>query len=347
MEKGKAPASTITSSFQNLALSSSSKHNSSITPASFNFRVLPPKKVKLPSLVSLCITVIGKHLQDLIPELAEIAIAFPTHVKMAIAAIARRRKLLDDEVILSLADSTWEFLDISYSDVSDSGLAKVAEICSQLRAVDISGCSRITPNGVTQLVQHCHSLEILRCGGCPQSEHTARICLGLFKPVLKNVEEDLWEELDMTEITHGGQSLQWLVWPKIDPDCLKNFSSECPRVKVNPQPSPFGFKGVFVPKEALPDTVLDGHLVEDIDSSIWASCRTTTTILPPVSDPSELSMAEKFRLAFVERDTRLAPKRAKNARQHQRRAEREWMMSAEAKAIALASRANKSLRGRH
>ena len=135
--------------------------------------------------------------------------------------------------------------------------------------------------------------------------------------------------------------------PKIDPDCLKNFSSECPRVKVNPQPSPFGFKGVFVPKEALPDTVLDGHLVEDIDSSIWASCRTTTTILPPVSDPSELSMAEKFRLAFVERDTRLAPKRAKNARQHQRRAEREWMMSAEAKAIALASRANKSLRGRH
>lgn len=56
---------------------------------------------------------------------------------MAIAAIARRRKLLDDEVILSLADSTWEILDISYSDVSDSGLAKVAEICSQLRAVDI------------------------------------------------------------------------------------------------------------------------------------------------------------------------------------------------------------------
>ena len=46
------------------------------------FAVLPPKKVKLPSLVSLCITVIGKHLQDLIPELAEIAIAFPTHVKV-------------------------------------------------------------------------------------------------------------------------------------------------------------------------------------------------------------------------------------------------------------------------
>jgi hypothetical protein len=29
---------------------------------------------------------------------------------MAIAAIARRRRLLNDEVIISLADSSWKFL---------------------------------------------------------------------------------------------------------------------------------------------------------------------------------------------------------------------------------------------
>jgi len=56
---------------------------------------------------------------------------------MAIAAIARRRKLLNDGVIISLADASWETLDISYSEVSDFGLAKVAEICTSLRAVDI------------------------------------------------------------------------------------------------------------------------------------------------------------------------------------------------------------------
>uniref|UniRef100_A0A2P2JST6 RNI-like superfamily protein n=1 Tax=Rhizophora mucronata TaxID=61149 RepID=A0A2P2JST6_RHIMU len=56
---------------------------------------------------------------------------------MAIAAIAKRRKLLNDEVIISLADSSWEILDISGSDVTDSGLAKVAESCKFLRAVDI------------------------------------------------------------------------------------------------------------------------------------------------------------------------------------------------------------------
>lgn len=118
---------------------------------------------------------------------------------------------------------------------------------------------------------------------------------------------------------------------------------------MNPQPSPFGFTGVRIPREALPDVVLDGHVVEDIDSSTWASTTIRPTrVLSLVSNPSELSMAEKFRQAFVERDTRLAPKRAKNARQHQRRVEREWMlMSAEAKAIALASRATQSLRRRN
>lgn len=53
------------------------------------------------------------------------------------AAIARRRRLLNDDVIISLAESSWEILDISYSDVSDFGLAKVADICKSLRAVDI------------------------------------------------------------------------------------------------------------------------------------------------------------------------------------------------------------------
>lgn len=52
-------------------------------------------------------------------------------------AIARRRKLLKDDVIIALADESWDVLDLSASDVSDLGLAKVAEICGSLRAVDI------------------------------------------------------------------------------------------------------------------------------------------------------------------------------------------------------------------
>lgn len=56
---------------------------------------------------------------------------------MALTAIAKRRKLLNDDVILALADSSWEIVDISGSDVSDFGLSEVAKICKYLKAVDI------------------------------------------------------------------------------------------------------------------------------------------------------------------------------------------------------------------
>ena len=39
--------------------------------------------------------------------------------QMAMAAVARRRKLLNNEVIVYLADNSWEILDNSSSDVSD------------------------------------------------------------------------------------------------------------------------------------------------------------------------------------------------------------------------------------
>lgn len=56
---------------------------------------------------------------------------------MAITAIARRRKLLNDDVIIALAESSWEFLDLSDSEVTDIGLLKVINICKHVRAMDI------------------------------------------------------------------------------------------------------------------------------------------------------------------------------------------------------------------
>lgn len=133
--------------------------------------------------------------------------------------------------------------------------------------------------------------------------------------------------------------------PKIDKDSLESLSAECPRIILNPKPSPLGYRGVEVPVEALGSVPLDDRVVKDIDPKTWAVSgfiqRTSQSVLNP-SD--ELPMAERFRLAFVERDARLAPKRAKNARQHQRRLERERVMtSTRAKAMAFASQASKSL----
>ncbi|MBA0580318.1 hypothetical protein Gorai_022543 [Gossypium raimondii] len=322
MEKGKSARQAVEISLKKLDLNADRNFKSSRLIPSLHSSKLRIEKTKPPSLVSLCLGVIGRHLEEIIEDLSEIAVNFPADIKIPLAAIARRRKLLNDDVIVSLADSSWEILDLSGSDVSNFGLAKVAEMCKSLRAVDIRGC--------------------------PSSESTARRCLGILKPKLNDVEGDSWEELDTMEIGHGAQSLRWLVWPKIDEDSLEMLSAECPRIIVNPKPSLFCFKGTEVPREAFPDVALDDPIVEDIYPKTWSICRSMPkAISPSLSSANEVSIAEKFRLAFVERDTRLAPKRAKNARQHQRRAEREWMMtSTRAKALALASKATKSLHGR-
>ncbi|WCJ32936.1 RNI-like superfamily protein [Euphorbia peplus] len=335
MEKGKAASEGITDSIKKLNL------NSKTHPPS-RFRRL---KNQPPSLVSLCLEVVGLNLEDILPDLPQIASGFPPHIKMAIAAISRRRKLLNDDVIVTLADTSWEILDVSGSDVSDSGLIQVAQICSSLRAVDISRCSNVTAAGVSELIRHCKSLQTLRCGGCPRSDHTARNCLCLLKPKLNDVEGDSWEEFDAAEIDYGAESLRWLVWPKIDKNSLETLTNECPRILVNPKSSPLGFRGVQIPREAMSDNTLDELIVKDINPKTWATCGLRPKpVVPCIPNSTELSMAEKFRLAFVERDTRLAPKRAKNARQHQRRAEREWMMmDTTAKAVALASKASKKL----
>ncbi|CAM8952957.1 unnamed protein product [Rhodiola kirilowii] len=305
---------------------------------------LPFSKRKAPALLSLCLGVVGKHFEDIMLDLGEIAVNFPADVKMAMVAIARRRKLLTDYVLISLIDTSWEILDLCGSDVSDIGLTKVAEICKSLRAVDISRCGKATVVGVSALFQCCSSLVTLRCGGCLRSDNTMRRCLGLLKPQLTPVEEDTWEEIDAMEFTHGAQSLRWLVWPTIDPESLESLSTECPRITVNPTPSTSPFREIRFPKEVSPDVALDDFVVQDIDPKTWSVWGHVPKAEPsPSSNPNELSIAEKFRLAFAERDARLAPKRAKNARQHLRRSAREWMKDTDAKAIVLASQLSKSL----
>jgi hypothetical protein len=42
-----------------------------------------PGKSKPPSLLSLCLGVVGKNLQDIIAHLSDISIAFPPHIKVS------------------------------------------------------------------------------------------------------------------------------------------------------------------------------------------------------------------------------------------------------------------------
>ncbi|KAL6873751.1 hypothetical protein ACP4OV_013833 [Aristida adscensionis] len=344
MDKGKSVVAELAASLSDVHVTPPQRPRSLLPPANFYF---PSKKAKPRKLVSLCLGILGQHLEDIVSDISEFSAFFPPHIKLAIMSIARRRRLLNDEVLISLAESTWEILDISGSEVTDVGLATVANLCSNLRAVDISRCERITTAGVSEIVRHCQSLEILRCGGCPRSEFTARRCVNILKPKLNTLEEDSWEELDTVNIGGGAESLRWLVWPKIDVDSKATLNAECPRITVNPQPSLFDLSGSKVPSEALAIIPLDHSVVEDIDPKTWAvSAAPRREVAPPNPNaPPEIPIAERFRLAYVEREARLAPKRAKRERQQRRRAEREYVMTdINARSIALAAQASRNLR---
>ncbi|CAM6116573.1 unnamed protein product [Calypogeia fissa] len=303
------------------------------------------------SLVSLCVGNLGSHLEDIHDEVHLFAPACPAPIKASLLAIARRRGLLSDQLLVALADESWEILDVSGSDVTDASMQRVAELCPRLQAVDISRCSRLTPLAVRSLVQHCPAIHTLRWGGTSMSNATARSALSYILPKLNlNEEAESWEELDTKRVGKGVQALRWLVWPSIDSKSSERLEMECPRVVVNPKPFSKGFQLLSVPWEARPGTVLDASAVEDIEPHTWAVMatipRTPSRSNVANHDTSELSVAERFKLAFVARDERLAPKRAKNMRQNQRRLEKAWLNSdPEAKSRAWAGIARKSLKG--
>ncbi|XP_051198606.1 uncharacterized protein [Lolium perenne] len=340
MEKGKSVVAELAASFSGIQVAPRRKPTS-IPPGPAASFYSPVKKARPGKLVNLCIGVLGQHLEDIITDISEFTAFFPPHIKLAILSIARRRRLLNDEVLVSLADSSWKVLDISGSDVTDVGLATVAQICSSLWAIDISRCEKITAAAVSEVICHCPSLEILRCGGCLRSEFTARRCVDLLKPKLNTLEEDSWEELEAVDIGGGAESLRWLVWPKIDDYSKEILAAECPRVIVNPQRSLLDLCGSKTPNEALASVPLDHSIVEDIDPKTWAVSAAPPRAAPPPQPNAlpEIPIAERFRLAYASREARLAPKRARREMQRRRRAERDyWMNDIDAKSVALASK---------
>ncbi|GJM97672.1 hypothetical protein PR202_ga14614 [Eleusine coracana subsp. coracana] len=317
-DRGKSVVAELAASLSDVRVTPPRKPTSLLPVGSFYSL---SKKAKPRKLVSLCLGTLGQHLEDIIANISEFTVFFPPHIKLAILSIARRRRLLNDEVLTSLVENSWEILDVSGSDVTDVGLATAANVCSNLRAVDIRGC--------------------------PRSEFTARRCLNLLKPRLNSHEEDSWEELETEDIGGGAGSLRWLVWLRIDDNSKATLAEECPRVTINPQPSPFDLCGSKVPVEALASIPLDHSIVEDIDPKTWAVSAAPRRVVDPPNPntPPEIPIAERFRLAYVEREARLAPKRAKRERQQRRRAERDYVMNdINARSIALAAQATRNLR---
>ncbi|KAJ7534382.1 hypothetical protein O6H91_13G091600 [Diphasiastrum complanatum] len=298
------------------------------------------------SLLSLCIGCLGSHLEDIIDEMNVIALYLPADVKLKILAVARRRRVLQSKLLLALADGSWELLDVSGSEVTDDGMVEVAKLCPLLKVVDISHCSLLTSQSIQALIENCSSLQTLRCGGNSVSDAAARAALPYILPSLNREEAaESWEDLETKQVGKGAQVLRWLVWPSIDKKSRELLEVEGPRIVVNPKRSQYSYFQQSIPMEALPAVIVDEQIVKDIDPQSWAVISPIQSPIAPKHIHSGLSIAERFKLAFMQRDERLAPKRAKNFRQNQRRAEKVWLSSdTDAKALLWAGMIRKSMK---
>jgi len=60
------------------------------------------------------------------------------------------------------------FLDLSYTQITDTGIAAITNKCPNLTSVNLTGCLEITDVSMSFLAQNCKKLQILIVSGCPR-----------------------------------------------------------------------------------------------------------------------------------------------------------------------------------
>ena len=189
---------------------------------------------------------------------------------------------------------------------------------------------------------------VLFQGGCAASDRAARGALASLLPQLRHSHdpEGSWELASLATAISAPQ-LQFLVWPEADARSAGRIARCCPRIRLLQSQLP---AHAAAPPEtditvALDAPVLQGVLVVALACCglIRADVSLPTALSPLVLDDAAGSVcaaaaafvpqsfangqqpahrphiSELFRLAYEARDLRLAPKRAKNARQRERR----------------------------
>lgn len=271
--------------------------------------------------------------------------ALPLATKQALLASLRRRLSAAGSTaccrcVGALVDVRYELLDLSGLPLSDSCLSDLAPRISRVRSLDLRRCTGVTRHGLRALLAAAHSLELFRCGGCAQSDAAALAAVACLLPSrLAGEDEESWEVSTKWEVSSGlpccASKLRWLVWPEAPPRVRALLQRRCPRIRLLPEPQDSCMSDCFAsrpPGDTPPGTPVvlpyGSNVAHPLDAVILAA------LAPLVRDdtsPSSLNasfshaaepvihIAELFRLAYVAREERLLPKRAKNARQRRNR----------------------------
>jgi len=77
----------------------------------------------------------------------------------------------DDDLALLMnfhTNTQLRFLDLSYTQVTDTGIAAISNKCPNLSSVNLTGCLEITDVSLSFLAQNCKKLQNLVVSGCPR-----------------------------------------------------------------------------------------------------------------------------------------------------------------------------------
>ena len=294
----------------------------------------------LPSLASICLSKLAEHLNEYLDALASdyenYSFCLPPHQLSTLVALSKRRGILSNRMLISLSDFTC--LDLSNSrSISEHGLMQTLSSCTNLKVLSLDSSSGITVSkGLLIALAACPNLLLLRLG----ADNLTTEAVEAFPSLLPRIETlyvaSSWEELDgdgdERSLDRFG-NLKYLVWPDIHSAIEALIRKQCPKIKVNPSTKgqcgddslfdPFDSKCALdlpfttnLPKSSSQWTVRSSNdLVRDVasDTALVSSddCHKMPLSQHQLGLPHFLSIAEKFRLAYISQAQRAAERQAK------------------------------------
>ena len=230
-----------------------------------------PREVK--PLKWLIVDLLAAHVDELVELAGESLRALPPDVRHALLAVARRKGILDDAALTALVDDSWIALDVSGcgDSVTDAGIRALAarNALRSVVAVDVTGCTGITADGIRGIVLAAPRLSVLRCGGDPRCNASCRDAIAPATPgggvlprlLCSNARPSLesWEALGDDEnlelngeclddeknnnktpkarFGEGARLLRWLMWPDIDRTSRGRVRTRSPGINVIAPPA--------------------------------------------------------------------------------------------------------------
>jgi hypothetical protein len=263
-------------------------------------------------------------------ELADSGAAphLPHEYASSLLAAARRRCELDDAVLCALAGDELAVLDVSGATrLSPPALEALLPRLPRLEVAHLARCSAASASVLRALAVACPGLLELKLGGDAACDTAAASCIADLLPRLPRPKGDAedWEAAVAAEEQGGAGTavfgrLRVLIWPAIPTPIAELIRRRCPRVAVNPDGSdgddaPAADAAAWAPLAPLAAAALAGAR-GTVPPPASFSGRRAAAAARPASPREAMTLAERFRAAYL---SQAAGRRARE----QRAAERE------------------------